>query len=79
MGQKIFYNEYELGNGAGCWAKSREDVPLGTVRMIKGVLMSAWHISPKRWRPNEIWWTPIDKDVCYSREKQAAWLASYGE
>ena len=51
---------YTLGTGIGCWASSMEDIPLGTTRVIKGVLMHTWK-EYKRWWGKEVWWCPVDE------------------
>ncbi len=70
---------YEVGLGMGNWAESMEksQVPLGTVRLIGGFLMSAYRCSRDglffgKW---ETWWTPTDEKE-NSSEALRAWVAS---
>lgn len=59
----ILDNKYELGGGMGCWAKSFENnIKVGHVRVIGGKLMKATYVYIKRWKPNEVWWTPVDEN-----------------
>lgn len=53
---------YEVGGGLGSWAESSErGVPVGTVRLIGGVLMSAWIVRGDKWfEAPAVLWTPVD-------------------
>lgn len=65
----ILNDKYELGGGMGSWAKSRETVTVneGDVRLIGGVLMSAYRVTRSPWWKllgdcrDEVWWTPVDE------------------
>lgn len=65
----------------GAWAVSQEPYGFekGTVRVIGGVLMSAWNIYPGGWsrffnRPVRACWAPVD-DARNSRQAMAEWRA----
>lgn len=54
--------EYELSTYCGAWAKSRERVPVGTVRVIGGMLMYAWTRHDRGlFRSPEVLWSPVDR------------------
>lgn len=82
--KKITLGIYELGMGFGCWAKSYEPATMteGDVRVIGGLLMSIYRIHHAPWyslRSPEVWWTPVDKEICYNAEFQRNWLATVTE
>lgn len=65
MKKVILNDKYELGGGMGSWAKSYESatVTVGDVRLIGGVLMSAYMVrSPSFFslKADEVHWTPVD-------------------
>lgn len=62
---KITWNEYEVGTGIGCWLKSSEVVPLGTVRFLAGKLMYAYarhRVHSFFGKKYDTWWTPIENN-----------------
>ena len=68
--KRILDKKYTLGGGLGSWAKSFEhhqDISKGDVRLIGGILMSAYSIYPAKWfwKSDEVNWTPIDDDLNY--------------
>lgn len=68
---------YELSTFTGAWAKSREnDIPIGTVRVIHGVLMYAWTVHGKVFGKDEVLWSPVDKEF-NNHENAVKWIASY--
>lgn len=83
MSKIMIENEkYELGTGMGCWAKSFEAVFVtkGDVRLIGGLLMSAYRIETMSfWNfiegRYEVWWTPIT-DSFNTPENLKNWIKS---
>lgn len=74
---KITWREYEVGDGIGCWLRSPEVVPLGTVRFLAGKLMYAYLTYPRtNWwfgQTTGTWWTPTENN---SYEEMRKWKAT---
>jgi len=75
--------KYEIGAGMGCWAKSFETVTVtkGDVRLIGGILMSAYRVEiPSIWNFKEgrdqVWWTPVDEKF-NTPEDLRNWIKSH--
>lgn len=77
MSKKITLDgDYELINGLGAWAVSRErGVKIGTVRMIGKVLMYAWMIHKSFLGKPKVCWVPTD-DVYNIAENLRNWIKS---
>jgi hypothetical protein len=81
MKKVILDGKYELGGGAGSWAKSRETktVTQGDTRVIGGILMYAYSIYPAPWysfKKTKVNWTPVDPDIAHDFQKLQKWMAN---
>lgn len=74
--KKILYTQgditYEVGIGLGSWALSEEKVPIGTTRVIGGILMYAYTVYTYYIFSHSTNWVPIDKDT-NEFEKLRSW------
>lgn len=72
------YTKYKLGGGMGSWAESIEgnNLPIGTTRYIKGIVMYLYSAYPIKWSfKNEYNWVPIDKTFKWSDLEE--WMNKY--
>lgn len=69
------YTKYTIGEGFGCWAQSKENnnIPIGTTRYIKGLLMYLYSGDYKLFKKSIYSWVPVDKED-NTWEKLESWV-----
>lgn len=76
--KEIFWTQgditYKLNGGLGSWAKSYERLPIGTTRVINGILMYVYTCYTGRFMKSRSSWCPVDKKY-NTPENLRAWVA----